>query len=149
MKKNIFFASLKSLKKGVGSGSIGQRYGSADPDPHQNVTNPQHCRWATAHSPPESGQWKLGSSPLLQSFCTFSTLLASRWSRNFFSELCSHIPILLQCCEQCNGSGSGSNILGLTGTGSGVFKIKICKIYNSKAEKNLFFFFKNLQLIYS
>jgi hypothetical protein len=36
-----FLASLKSLKKGVGSavgsgsgsGSIGQRYGSADPDP--------------------------------------------------------------------------------------------------------------------
>jgi hypothetical protein len=48
MKKN-FFASLKSLKKGVesgvrsGSGSIIQRYGSGDPDPHQNVTDPQHC----------------------------------------------------------------------------------------------------------
>ncbi len=36
-------ASLKSLKKGIGSGSINQRYGSADPDPHQNVTDPQHC----------------------------------------------------------------------------------------------------------
>ncbi len=38
-----------SLKKGVGSGvgsesgSICPRYGSADPDPHQNVTDPQHC----------------------------------------------------------------------------------------------------------
>jgi hypothetical protein len=46
-KKSIFFASLKSLKKGVGSGigsgSISQRYGSADPDPHQYVTDPQHC----------------------------------------------------------------------------------------------------------
>jgi hypothetical protein len=31
-------------------------------------------------SPPESGQWKFGSSPLLQSFCTFSTLLANRWA---------------------------------------------------------------------
>jgi hypothetical protein len=33
-----------SLKKGVGSGSgsISQRYGSADPDPHQDVTDPQH-----------------------------------------------------------------------------------------------------------
>jgi hypothetical protein len=42
MKKKIFFASLKSLKKGIGS--ISQRYGSRDPDPdpHQNVTNPQH-----------------------------------------------------------------------------------------------------------
>ncbi len=38
-KYEIFFASLKkSLKKGVGSGSVSQRYGSADPDPHQNVT---------------------------------------------------------------------------------------------------------------
>ncbi len=41
-------ASLKSLKKGVrsgvgsGSGSISQRYGSGDPDPHQNVPDPQH-----------------------------------------------------------------------------------------------------------
>ncbi len=41
--KNNFYASLKSLKKGVGSrvgsesgsGSITQRYGSADPDPYR------------------------------------------------------------------------------------------------------------------
>jgi hypothetical protein len=41
-KKIIFFASLKSLKKGVKSGSISQRYGSADPvpDPNENVTDP-------------------------------------------------------------------------------------------------------------
>ncbi len=38
-------ASVKSLKKGVGSGvrsrsgSINQRYGFVDPDPHQNVTD--------------------------------------------------------------------------------------------------------------
>ena len=32
-----------SLKKGVGSGSVSQRYRSADPDPHQDVTDPQHC----------------------------------------------------------------------------------------------------------
>jgi hypothetical protein len=34
--KNYFFASLKSLKEAVGSGSgfIRQRYGSADLDPH-------------------------------------------------------------------------------------------------------------------
>jgi len=36
------------MKKGVGSGvgsgsgSISQRYGSVDPDPHQNVTDLQH-----------------------------------------------------------------------------------------------------------
>ncbi len=45
---NFFMASLKSQKKefvsGVGSGSIygSQRYGSADPDPHQKVTDPQY-----------------------------------------------------------------------------------------------------------
>ncbi len=32
--KFFFFAYLKSLKKGVGSGYISQRYGSADPYPH-------------------------------------------------------------------------------------------------------------------
>ena len=46
-KTNNYFASLKSLKNGVGSGSISQRYGSGDPDPHQNVTDPhqwsQYC----------------------------------------------------------------------------------------------------------
>jgi hypothetical protein len=26
-----------------GSGSISQRHGSADPDPHQIVMDPQHC----------------------------------------------------------------------------------------------------------
>ncbi len=49
-KKRNCFASLKSPKKGVGSGvgswsgsrSVCQRYGSADPDTHQIVTNPQH-----------------------------------------------------------------------------------------------------------
>jgi hypothetical protein len=33
MKKFNFFASLKSLKKRDGSGSISQRFGSGDPDP--------------------------------------------------------------------------------------------------------------------
>ncbi len=47
-KKIIFFASLKSTKNGVGSG-VGSGTGSGsiirgtDPDPHQNVTDPQHC----------------------------------------------------------------------------------------------------------
>ncbi len=27
------------------SGSVSQRYGSPDPDQHQNVTDPQHCFW--------------------------------------------------------------------------------------------------------
>jgi hypothetical protein len=29
---------------GCGSGSISQRHGSEDPDPPQNVMDPQHCR---------------------------------------------------------------------------------------------------------
>ncbi len=50
--KIFFAASLKSMKKGVGSGvgsrsgagSINQRYGSgdSDPAPHQNVTDCVH-----------------------------------------------------------------------------------------------------------
>ncbi len=27
----------------IGSESISQRHGSADPDPHQNVVDPEHC----------------------------------------------------------------------------------------------------------
>ncbi len=41
-KYDFFLPSLKSLKKGVGSGSISQRYGSADPYLQQNVTDPKH-----------------------------------------------------------------------------------------------------------
>jgi uncharacterized Zn-finger protein len=37
------------MKKGVGSGagSVSQRYGSENPDPHKNVTDPQH--WKQVH----------------------------------------------------------------------------------------------------
>jgi hypothetical protein len=41
--------SLRSLTKMAGSesasesGSISQRYESADPDPYQNFMDPQHC----------------------------------------------------------------------------------------------------------
>jgi hypothetical protein len=34
---------MKIAGSGVGSGSGGQSYGSADPDPYQNVTDLQHC----------------------------------------------------------------------------------------------------------
>jgi hypothetical protein len=41
---------------GSGSGSISQRHGSADPDPHQNVIDPEHCK---IHCPyqPEGIAW--------------------------------------------------------------------------------------------
>jgi hypothetical protein len=32
------------MTKIAGSGSICQRHGSADPDPHQNVMDPEHCQ---------------------------------------------------------------------------------------------------------
>jgi hypothetical protein len=41
--KKLFFASLKSMKKGVGY--ISKRYGSGDPDPHQSVMDPQHWNY--------------------------------------------------------------------------------------------------------
>ncbi len=40
--KKISLTSWRSLTKLTGSGSFSQRYGSADPDPHQNVMDPQH-----------------------------------------------------------------------------------------------------------
>jgi hypothetical protein len=43
-------ASWRSMMKieETGSGSISQRHGSADPDPHQNVMDPQHWFWQRA-----------------------------------------------------------------------------------------------------
>jgi hypothetical protein len=35
---------MKVERSGSESGSISQRHGSADPDPQQNVMDPQHCR---------------------------------------------------------------------------------------------------------
>jgi hypothetical protein len=44
--KKIIFCILKVTEVGsrVGSGSVSKRYGSADLDPHQNVTDSLH--WA-------------------------------------------------------------------------------------------------------
>jgi hypothetical protein len=61
MKKIIFLTSLKSLKKGVGSGFISQRYGSGDPDPHQNVTDPQH--WFLGLPDPHPDPLDKGTDP--------------------------------------------------------------------------------------
>ncbi len=58
------------MKKLVGSGSISQRYGSWDPDPHQNVMDPQHCyitgpitlgRFSAkdVHLPCENSTWRI------------------------------------------------------------------------------------------
>ena len=45
--------------------------------------------------PPESLQWKFGSSPLLMSFEIFSTLFACMYSINLFWLLCSNIIVNL------------------------------------------------------
>ncbi len=43
----FFLVSWRSLTKragsGSGSGSVGQRYGSEDPDPYSKVTDPEQC----------------------------------------------------------------------------------------------------------
>jgi len=39
--------------EGSASGSISQRHGSADPDPHQNVMDPEHCLQVVVHTPSE------------------------------------------------------------------------------------------------
>jgi hypothetical protein len=43
---SFLLASLRSMTKIAGSGSISQRHGSADPDPDppQNVMDPEHCQ---------------------------------------------------------------------------------------------------------
>jgi hypothetical protein len=40
--KKIFVAYSRSLTKRPGSGSVSQRYDSANLDPYQNVTDPEH-----------------------------------------------------------------------------------------------------------
>ncbi len=44
-KISFLFASLRSMTKIAGSGFISQRHRFADPDPdpHQNVMDPEHC----------------------------------------------------------------------------------------------------------
>jgi hypothetical protein len=41
--KLFLVAILKVTDEIAGSGSVSQRYGSADPYPYQNATDPQHC----------------------------------------------------------------------------------------------------------
>jgi hypothetical protein len=46
MKKKVEFGVSSGARSGlgsaIGSGSISQRYGFGDPDPLQNVTDPEH-----------------------------------------------------------------------------------------------------------
>jgi hypothetical protein len=41
--KKIFLVGVLMVTDKSGAGSGCQRYGSTDPDPYQNVTDPEHC----------------------------------------------------------------------------------------------------------
>jgi hypothetical protein len=79
-KISFLLASWRSMMKITGSGSgsesgsISQRHGSPDPDPHQNVMDQEHCLWWTTpltstYFPPAE---YLGPIPLwlITEFCT-------------------------------------------------------------------------------
>ncbi len=117
--KNYFvFASLKSLKKGVESGSSNHRYGSVDPIPHQNVTDSQHCfrtvidttEDAAALSTsapcctPTAGRWSAywDSRTTRSRQCCGSTWSTCFWAsriRIHLSEVWIRIRILLLSCK--------------------------------------------------
>jgi len=93
-KKYEIFLLLNPLKKVVGSGvesgswSISQRYGSGDPDPHQNVTDPQHPQ----HWPAAIICRQIYESILFQILCSqlVSPLLISHpWFKAFVTGISS------------------------------------------------------------
>jgi hypothetical protein len=59
--------------EGSASGSISQRHGSADPDPdpHQNVMDPQHCLQVVVHTPSEVKTIALAQADTQVSLLTF------------------------------------------------------------------------------
>ncbi len=61
-----------------GSGSISQRHGSPDPDPHQNVMDPEHWKKLC---PPSSLAWCWQQTPAAQrSPCAWSWRSCPSWS---------------------------------------------------------------------
>ncbi len=104
MKKKLIFASLKSLKEGVGSGigsgSISQRWGSesGDPDLDQNVTDPQH--WLIVLKLLSITEFTNSSLKSLNFFYNFSRmfediiifyLIRYNWLINYFSLFFCHM----------------------------------------------------------
>jgi hypothetical protein len=81
-------ASLKSLKKGVGSG-VGSESGSSQipiPDPHQNITDPQTLENSL---PLEKTRWREASGKKYQtgrkqSYYTFPAIHVHFHDRQFF-----------------------------------------------------------------
>ncbi len=65
LKISFLLASWRSVTKLAGSGYISQRHGSADPDPPQNVMDPQHWFKSTIFQN-KSGFWTSGYGSLFQ-----------------------------------------------------------------------------------
>jgi hypothetical protein len=66
---NFLLASWRSMTKKTGSGSISQRHGSADPDPHQNVMDPE--QWCLGGRVEASNRWTQELSRLIKFWIVF------------------------------------------------------------------------------
>jgi hypothetical protein len=55
--------------EGSGSGSTSQRHGSPDPDPHQNVMDPEHCPEGLLPGPEDGGGGHHGLPPAARRHC--------------------------------------------------------------------------------
>ncbi len=84
--KQLFICNLflKSLKKGVGAGSFSKRYGSTDPDPQKNVTDPHYWLkdwWGGRVEPIATTEKEFWSSSLflIGWWPSFAWQRASRW----------------------------------------------------------------------
>ncbi len=83
-KNKIFFVGvLKVTDERAGSGSVSQRYGSDDPDPQQNVTDPEHCCSGTPCV-------FVIAEDILNSFQTSKCLFETNEFKKFIENLFSH-----------------------------------------------------------
>ncbi len=111
-KKNeekFFLASLKSPKKrvgfGLGSGSIIQRHGSADPDPHQKFMDPQHWILLNLISRQKINYFSLKIF-LSQSVCYddkhsfLHKMKLNTWKGILSKKRVSFLKIVFQCSDQ-------------------------------------------------
>jgi hypothetical protein len=115
MGKKFCLHPLKSIKKGVGSGSgsragslsISQRYGSGDldRDPHQNVTDPEHFSLDIENQRRVSIEWngrvvcgvKLSESRRCSYRCFLPRTGPEKQNMRFWSERHAHSVIVQSC----------------------------------------------------
>ncbi len=156
--------SWRSLTKIVGSGSgcVSQRYGSADPDPYQNVTDPQHwvlffillcCKWGTINkSNLGTFRWALTCSNFQPSDMVETIWVnSSSWHcRTLKCEITTERRENQSCGSaliNCgSGYGSGSSIFLIADPDPGLDDLKLKKIYNWKF--NFYFLDQKLQFTY-